>query len=61
MEFRKKLAEGGKAAIEESDDPMIKLARLVDPTARELRKKYEAEVEEPLRQAYAKIADAKFA
>ncbi len=61
VEFRKKLAEGGKAAIEKSDDPMIKLARLVDPTARELRKKYEAEVEEPQRQAYAKIADAKFA
>jgi hypothetical protein len=59
--FRKKLAEGGKEAIQKSDDPMIKFARLVDPTARELRKRYEAEVEEPQRQAYAKIADAKFA
>ena len=40
---------------------MIKLARLVDPSAREYRKRYEAEVEEPMRQAYANIAEAKFA
>jgi hypothetical protein len=59
--YRKELFEGGRSAIEASDDPMIKLARLVDARDRELRKRYEAEVEEPLRQAYAKIADAKFA
>jgi hypothetical protein len=59
--YRKELFEGGRSAIEASDDPMIKLAKLVDARDRELRKHYEAEVEEPLRQAYAKIADAKFA
>jgi hypothetical protein len=59
--YRKELFEGGRSAIEASDDPMIKLARLVDARDRELRKKYETEVEEPLRQAYARIADAKFA
>ncbi|MCR4415518.1 MAG: S46 family peptidase [Thermoguttaceae bacterium] len=58
--FRKKLADGGVAAIAASDDPMIQLARLVDPAARELRRTYEEKVEEPLRQAYARIADARF-
>jgi hypothetical protein len=58
---RKQLAEGGVKAIESSDDPMIRLARLVDEPARRVRKSYEDKVEEPLRQAYAKIADARFA
>jgi hypothetical protein len=61
VEVRKKLAAGGASAIESSDDPMIALARTVDPTARKARKFYEDKVEEPLRQAYAKIARAKFA
>ena len=58
---RKKLAEGGLAAIKASDDPLIRLALLVDPPSRFVRKQYEQQVEEPQRQAYAKIADAKFA
>jgi hypothetical protein len=58
--FRKQLAEGGKSAIEASDDPMIALARTVDGPARKVRKTYEDKVEEPLRQAYAKIAKARF-
>lgn len=59
--LRRKLAEGGKKAIEESDDPMIQLARLVDGPARTLRKTYEEKVDEPMRQAYARLADARFA
>jgi hypothetical protein len=57
---RKKLSEGGTAAAEASDDAMIRLARLIDDEARALRKRYEDGVEEPERQAYAKIAEARF-
>ena len=42
---RKKLAEGGKAAIDGVDDPMIKLALAVDADARAVRKRVEDEVE----------------
>jgi hypothetical protein len=58
---RKKLAEGGLKAIEASDDPMIQLARKVDAPARQVRKTYEEKVDEALRQAYSKIANARFA
>ena len=59
--FRRKLAKGGKAAIEASDDPMIRLAVLVDGPARKVRRTREEDVDEPLRQAYARIAKARFA
>lgn len=60
VEFRKQLADGGRKAIESSDDPMIQLARLMEPEARRLRQEQEelAEVEQ---EAYAQIADALFA
>jgi hypothetical protein len=61
VDERKKIAGGGKSAIESSGDAMIKLARLVDPRARELRTAIEQQVEEPQRQAYAKLAAARFA
>lgn len=60
LDARRALLEGGKRAVEASTDPMIRLARLVDARSRELRRRYEQEVEEPLRQAYAKIAHARF-
>jgi peptidase S46-like protein len=59
-EFRKELAKGGKAAIDASTDPMIVVARLVDPKAREVRKRYESEVTGVERSNYAKIARALF-
>jgi hypothetical protein len=58
---RKRLYEGGKTAVDESTDPMIALAKLVDPESRAVRKIMDTQVEEVKQQAYAKIAKAKFA
>ena len=58
--YRKELAAGGQKAIESSTDPMIMLARMIDPKARELRKRYESEVTGVERPSYAKIARARF-
>jgi hypothetical protein len=60
-EFRKKLFEGGKSAVDAAKDPMIELARLVDGPSRAVRKRVENEVDEPKRQAHAALAKAKFA
>ena len=57
---RKKLAEGGKAAIEKCDDPMIKLALAVDADARAVRKEREDKVEGVEASNYALIARAQF-
>jgi hypothetical protein len=61
VKVRKQLYEGGMKAIEESTDPMIALAKMIDPAARAVRKIMETQVDEVKRQAYAKIARAKFA
>ena len=58
--YRKQLAVGGRQAIESSTDPMIVLARLIDPKAREVRKRYENEITGVERANYAKIARARF-
>ncbi len=58
--FRKKLWEGGVAAVEASDDPLIRLAAAIDPGARELRSRYEDEVEAPRILGEGMIADARF-
>lgn len=58
---RKSLYEGGKTTIAASKDPMIVLARMVDPLARDVRNKIETLVDEPSRQGYDLIAKAKFA
>jgi hypothetical protein len=57
---RKRLEEGGQKAIDASKDPMILLAKLIDDDARAVRKKHEEQVEEPQKQAMAKIAKARF-
>ncbi|MSR52087.1 MAG: S46 family peptidase [Gemmataceae bacterium] len=61
VEFRKKLFDGGKAAVDAAKDPLIELARAIDAEARAVRKQFENGVEEPKNQAAAAIAAARFA
>ena len=58
--LRKQLWEGGAAALDASRDPMIELARAVDPQARAVRKLYEDQVEAPIEAASEKIARVRF-
>jgi hypothetical protein len=58
--FRKRLWDGGKAAVEASHDPMIELVRSIDADARLIRKQYEDEVEAPTNAAASRIAAARF-
>jgi Peptidase S46 len=59
--YRKQLAESGLPAVRDSRDPMIRLAWSLDGVTRELRKRYEDEVQSVERDAYANIASARFA
>jgi len=59
--LRKTLYDGGQAAIDASNDPMIELARALDADARAIRTRVETEVDGPLSQAQEKLARARFA
>ena len=58
---RKQLWEGGMKAVQESDDPFIKLALQVDPVARAIRKEFERRVDSVVTKSNQKIAAARFA
>ncbi len=58
--FRKVLFEGGRQALDASSDPMIALARLVDPDFRTIRKDFEDNFSAPLEKARTAIARARF-
>jgi len=60
VSFRKDLYRKDAAALEAAHDPMIDLARMIEPPAREARTAHETQ-EEIKRQAYGEIAKARFA
>jgi hypothetical protein len=57
---RKRLWEGGKSAVDASQDPMIELARSLDGDSRAIRRQFEDEVEAPIAAAAEQIAAARF-
>jgi hypothetical protein len=60
IEFRKQMAASATAATA-SDDPMMRIARIIDEPARALRKRYENELESVLIANASKIARARLA
>ena len=61
LAVRRQLWEGGRAAVDASQDPMIAFARAVDPDSRAVRKMYEDEIEAVLKKGSETIARARFA
>ncbi len=59
--FRRSLVDGGEAAVAASNDPMIVIARKIDPTVRELRKWIEDNLQSVETSAGEKIGKARFA
>jgi hypothetical protein len=59
--YRKQLWDGGLAAVQASDDPMIKFVLATDAESRAIRKAYEMRVAGPTDRAAEKIAKARFA
>jgi len=59
--YRKALWDGGKAAVDRSDDPMIRFVLATDATSRAIRTAYEEKVVGPTDRAAEKIAKARFA
>lgn len=60
VEERRKLAEGGEAAVKGSNDTMIALAEMVEARARAARKRFEDEVQAVEHKNGALLAEARF-
>ncbi|MGB8959443.1 MAG: S46 family peptidase [Candidatus Aminicenantales bacterium] len=60
VELRKKLVAGGLEAVYQCQDPMIKLALLVDPVSRGLRARYEKQVDAVETRNGTRIANVMF-
>jgi hypothetical protein len=59
--LRRKLVDGGEAAVSQSTDSFIVLARKLDPLAREMKKWLEDNIESVVKPAGEKIGQARFA
>ena len=59
--YRKALWDGGKTAIEASNDPLIVYARRLDARQRELQKQFDDRYDAPVTAAQAKLSQARFA
>jgi len=58
---RKQLYEGGKAAVDASTDPLIKVMKEIESEARVVRKQYDDEIDAVVRQDGAAVAKIRFA
>jgi hypothetical protein len=58
--FRKALYQGGWEAISKSDDPLIAVLRDIDAQSRELKKRYDDQVDAVVRREAGRIAQARF-
>jgi hypothetical protein len=59
--YRKQLVDGGLAAVQASDDPLIRFALANEADGRALLARYEAEVDAPTTAAQSQLAAARFA
>jgi Peptidase S46 len=57
---RKALYQGGWESISKSSDPLISVLRDIDPRSRELKKRYDDEVDAVVRHEAGRIAQARF-
>ncbi len=59
--FREQLWNGGRAALAQTGDPLVALVLRLEPEAQVLRKRYEDQVEAPVRAAEERLAQLRFA
>jgi hypothetical protein len=59
--LRQQLFEGGKKAIDASNDPLLRFFKMIDPEARVVRKQFEDTIDSVLKKNHELIAQAHFA